>query len=82
MPSALARQGCKRKGYGIESKYKSVFGELPKNQVTDVIKNTQTDVKSDVSVSEMVKKYESMSDNERLEFLAEINREFKNYNDK
>ena len=62
--------------------YKSVFGELPKNQVTDVIKNTQTDVKSDVSVSEMVKKYESMSDNERLEFLAEINREFKNYNDK
>ena len=43
--------------------YKSVFGELPKNQVTDVIKNTQTDVKSDVSVSEMVKKYESMSDN-------------------
>lgn len=61
----------------VGSMYKSVFGELPRNQVVDAINNTKSDVKSDVSVSEMVKKYESMNDNEKLVFLAEINREIK-----
>ena len=37
--------------------YKSVFGELPKNQVTDVIKNTKSDVKSDVSVVYTLQKW-------------------------
>ena len=41
----------------VGSMYKSVFGELPKNQVTDVIKNTQSDVKSDVSVVYTLQKW-------------------------
>lgn len=67
----------------LGSMYKSVFGEIPKKPITDVINNnTNNEVKSDISVSEMVKKYQSMNESEKLDFLAEINRELKKDNDK
>ena len=60
----------------LGSLYKSVFGELPKNvqeRINGFVDSTEP--KSDNNVSEMIQKYQSMNDKDRLEFLAEINRE-------
>ena len=65
----------------LGSLYKSVFGELPKNvqeRINGFVDSTEP--KSDNNVSEMIQKYQSMNDKDRLEFLAEINRELEKKN--
>ena len=60
----------------LGSMYRSVFGEIPKRPITDLINNTNNEVKPDIGVSEIAsvyKKYQNMNENEKLEFLAEIN---------
>ena len=58
------------------SLYKYVFGELPKiaeDRIANMVKSTEAT--PDVSVSDMLKKYQNLNSNEKLDFLAEIIRE-------
>nr|UEK25959.1 hypothetical protein [Mutinus fleischeri] len=60
----------------LGSLYKSVFGELSSHtqeRINNIVNSTEAN--SDNNVSEMIKNYQSMSDQDRLEFLSEINRE-------
>ena len=54
--------------------YKSVFGEvIPNNNINTLVKSIEP--KSDNSVTEMVKRYYQMNENEKLEFKNEIKKE-------
>lgn len=67
----------------IGSMYKSVFGELPKSaetRITDMVKKANPDSNPDNSVVNTIKEYHSLTPEEKLQFLDEINRNINNQN--